>query len=642
MRDQRPFLLVAVLLALLTIGAFRNVARNGFIGYDDTGYLTKNPMVRQGLSLPGVAWAFTTTHQANWHPLTWLSHMLDFSLFGVNPGAHHLVSLALHLANALLLLTALRRLTGELWPSALVAALFAVHPLHVESVAWAAERKDVLSTLFALAALLAYVRAARRGAVARSAAAPLLFTLALLAKPMPISLPFLLLLLDWWPLGRWAPGISLQSHRPGSRPLPPARLWIEKLPLFIVAGASAAVTLYAQSHAGAKVSQLALPLRARAANALLSYTGYLARALWPVDLSIYYPHPVRLPPWHLLAGSVAILAALSLVAALGARRSPWVAVGWLWYLGSLVPVIGLVQVGSQGMADRYTYLPLTGVFVAVAWSIAFVAERRPNLRAPFSIACVAALLTLAALTSRQVALWRNTRTLFSHALSLSGDNAMAHNSLGIWLSSEGRFQEALDHFSGAVRLNPWSAEYFFNCGTALEALGNIPAAESSYRRALDLDQSHALAWNNLGNVFNKQGRSTEAAISFQRALLIDPRLPQAHFNLGAVLASQGRIDEAVAHFTTALEIDPGSYHVHTNLGVILAGEGKFKEAVAHFRAAIERDPQNAAAHRNLGNALLALGDREGAAAELRKVREQETDPAPAQNPAPAAGDAGAR
>ncbi len=556
MRDRRLFLSVGVLLALLTFGAFRDVAFNSFIGYDDTGYLTKNPMVRQGLTLPAAVWAFTTTHQANWHPLTWLSHMLDVQLFGMNPGAHHLVSLAIHVAGALLLLTALRGLTGALWPSVLVAALFAVHPLHVESVAWAAERKDVLSTLFALAALLAYVRAVRRDAVLRSAALPLLFALALLAKPMPLSLPFLLLLLDWWPLGRWTPG---------AHPLPPARLWFEKLPLFLLTGASAAVTLLAQARGGAMAPIEILPFAARWTNALVSYVRYLGATLRPVDLVLFYPLPDAAAPWWLWGGALLLLAAVTALVLRVVKSQPWLAVGWFWYLGSLVPVIGLVQVGVQAMADRYTYLPLTGIFIAVAWSLARVAGRYQWLRWPLAAGTVCCVIGCAALTGQQVDLWRDDITLFTHAVQAAEPTWVALAALG----------------------------------DASEHAGDHASALAYYQRALAQRPQSPNLLNNIGNVLLMLGRDDEAEAWYRDAIVARPDSPVAHYNLAKILQAQGLLEEAEMHYRATLRVNPLFLPAHANLGAVLAAEGRREEAAAEFHRALELDPNQETAREGL-------------------------------------------
>jgi Flp pilus assembly protein TadD len=511
-------------LAIATFAAFWDVRGNGFVAFDDDRYLTANAVVRGGLTPAAVRWAFTTTDAFNWHPLTWLSHLLDVRLFGMDAGAHHLVSVGLHAASAALLLALLVELTGVVWPAALVAALFALHPLRVESVAWAAERKDVLATLLTLAAAHAYARAARRGAVARAAAPPLLFAAALLAKPTPVTLPLALLLLDWWPLGRWSPtpGAPPAAGAPLLRLLPPARLWLEKLPLFALAAASCAVT-YAVQHRDDVMSTLdQLPPASRAAGALLAYAQYLAAALWPARLAAYYPRPAGVAP-AALAGAAVLLVALTALCLGAARRRPYLAVGWLWYLGTLVPMIGLVQVGEQARADRYTYLPMIGVALGVVWLAADAVRRRPPLRAAAAALALAALLALTLATRAQVRVWRDTETLFTHALAVTRGNWMAHNNLGVALAGRGR----------------------------------IPEAEAQFRAALAIRPDNTDALENLGRSLIDQWRAAEALPFLREATRRRPASAVDHFMLGHALEAAGDRAGALREFGEAARLAPG-------------------------------------------------------------------------------------
>jgi hypothetical protein len=498
-------LAVAAALALLTFLALGRVAGNGFVGMDDEAYITGNAHVAGGLSLPAAAWAFRSTERSNWHPLTWLSHQADASLFGLDPAGHHLVGLALHAANAVLLFAVLRGASGALWRPAAVAALFALHPLHVESVAWAAERKDLLSTLLLLLALGAWLRRARRGGGFPAATAAL-FAAALLAKPMPVTFPFLLLVLDWWPLGRWAPaGVGppgAASARFGV--LPPAALLREKAALFLLAAASCVVTYRVQEASGAMSGANAIPGAVRAANALVSYVRYLGKAAWPLELAVYYPFSTRIPWWQ-WAGALLALVAASAWVLRSARRRPWLAAGWLWYLGTLVPAIGLVQVGGQALADRYTYVPLVGIFVGAVWAAGAGARRPgPGARAiPALVAAVVAALGL--LSFRQAGYWRDGETLFRHAQAVSPGSWVILNNLGTALATRGRLAEAEEAFRAALRLEPFRAQLHGNLGRALAA----------------------------------QGRRAEAEQAYRRALLIDPRFAQARANLAALLAEPG-------------------------------------------------------------------------------------------------------
>jgi Flp pilus assembly protein TadD len=571
---------------LLTLAAFHGVSRNGFVAFDDDVYLIDNPLVREGLTARGVRWAFTTTTAFNWHPLTWLSHQLDVQLFGMRPGAHHLVSLGLHTASAAVLLALLRSLTGALWPSALVAALFAVHPLRVESVAWAAERKDVLSLLLALCAALAYARAARRGRAGRSAAPPLLFAAALLAKPLPVTLPFLLLLLDWWPLGRWSPtpGAPPGAQAPLLRVLPPIRLWAEKLPLFTLAAASSAVTYLVQNRGDVMSTLEYLPLPARAANAIVAYAGYLAKAVWPHDLAVYYPH-IGAVHGAQLAGTAALALLLTVLCLGSSRRRPYLAVGWLWYLGTLVPMIGLVQVGDQAMADRYTYLPLTGVFLAAVCALAEAVRRRPALRPLAAGASAGAILALAVATGAQVRHWRDTASLFTHALCVTSGNWMAHNNLGVALAAAGRVAEAEEHFRGSL---------------AIKA-GNTDARE------------------NLARVLIDRGRADEALPHLHEVLRARPDNPRALFLVGRASAALWRHQEAVGAYEAAVRADPAFTLAWNNLGDALLALGRPAAAVDTLRRTVALDPGLAVARANLGRALEAAGDLEGAVAQYREA-----------------------
>ncbi len=509
---------VALLLAAAALALYWPVRRHPFIFYDDSPYIYGNPRVLAGLTPAGVRWALTSFHAANWHPLTWLSHMADVTLFGLDAGRHHLAGAVIHAANAALLFAALRGMTAALWPSALVAALFAVHPLHVESVAWAAERKDVLSTFFWLLAILAYVRHARRPGPGRWAALAALYALALMSKPMTVTLPFVLLLLDWWPLGRWKTGTGSAS----AVPVPVFRLILEKTPLLLMAGGDALLTWHAQERFAALRAASEFPPAVRAANALVSYAAYLGKAVWPSRLAVVYPHPLGdLPPWH-PAAALAFLLAVSWLAWRNRSRRPFLAVGWLFYLGTLVPVIGLVQVGTQAMADRYTYVPLTGIFLILAWSAREAAGRWRWAGPAAAALAVIILLALAAASRAQLGLWRDGASLFRHTLAVTRDNYAAHNQMGISLAGEGKLDDALDQFRRALRIRPGYAEARYNAGLAYHRLGDLPRAAEEYRRTLADAPGFAPAHNNLGAVLFRLGRFAEAAREFRLALALDP------------------------------------------------------------------------------------------------------------------------
>ena len=490
----RAAAIVALLVVATTAISYLPLAANGFVGLDDPDYLTENISVQSGLSAAGVRWAFSTLHTGNWHPLTWISHMTDVQLFGLAPRPHHLVNLGLHLAATALLFFMLRGCTGSTWRSAVAATLFGLHPLHVESVAWASERKDVLSSLLALLALFTWLRSRRRPGPAAALPAVTWFALALLAKPMPMTLPLLLLLLDFWPLGR--------LRRPGD-------LWhltVEKTPFFLLALASAVITFSVQRSAGWVKSMTLYPLPVRVAHALVSYPGYLRATLWPVDLAVPYPHPgAAIPLWQTI-GAVVALASVTLLVLRNARRAPYLAVGWFWFLGMLLPVIGLVQLADQGRADRYMYLPLAGLLVALVWGAAHLATTRRPMRPALFLLATIAIVGSAGLTWRQIGFWRDDLALFGHTVRVTRANWLAENNLGIALGAAGRLREAVPHLEEALRLRPDFPDAYNNLGYALERLGRIGDAVNRYREALRLDPRHTRAANNLAAALNRLPR----------------------------------------------------------------------------------------------------------------------------------------
>ena len=583
----------AVAAALAALAAVPYLPWGGlgaFVNLDDNEYVFENPSVRGGLTLAGVRWAFTSFHSSNWHPVTWLSHMLDVSLFGLDPWWHHATSVAIHALATALLFLALRRMTGALWRSALVAALFAVHPLHVESVAWVAERKDVLSGLFFALVLVAYERRVRRGGAARLGAVAAAAAAGLMAKPMLVTVPFVLLLLDVWPFGRapWGPR-SAAGGRPGASW---SRLLVEKLPLFGLSAASCAVTFAAQGRAQAVADMTTLTLGVRVSNALVSVAEYLRQAAWPAALAVYYPHPLEVaPPWR-LAGGLLLLTGVSAAVLALARRRPCAAVGWLWFLGMLVPVIGIVQVGLQARADRYTYLPLVGVFIAAAWCLPGRAGAG-RLRGALPGAGAAVLVgALTAASIVQAGFWRDEETLYRRALAVTSGNWLIGANLGSALIAKGRYAEAVDPLREALRLQPDYAKAHNSLGVALAGLGRLAESEASYRRALALIPGYAKAHYNLANALARQGRADEAIAEYERALAIAPDSSEAHFNLANLLAGEGRAAESIRHYREALRLDPEAHDAMNNLAWALAadpavGAAQAREAVAYARRACE-------------------------------------------------------
>ena len=540
----------ATLLAVLTFIAYAPVFRNGFTLYDDDVYVTENPHVLHGLSAAGVAWAFTTTRAANWHPLTWISHQADASLYGPKPLGHHLTSLILHAANVVLLFLVLGAMTGAWEASGLAAALFAVHPLHVESVAWVAERKDVLSTLFWIVATGAYARYAKAPSARRMAVVALAMTAGLLAKPMLVTLPLTFLLLDFWPLERASLGWG--------------RLVVEKTPLFALSAASSVVTVFAQRAGGALASLEATPFPQRAGNAVTSIARYLGKTVWPAGLAAFYPHPgdsLGLVPILLAA---ALVAALTAAAWLVRRSRPYAVVGWVWFLVTLVPVLGLVQVGKQAMADRYMYIPSIGLLVAFAWTIASLGKKG---WAP----AVAVVVALAAVTFVQAGVWRDSATLFEHALAVTDDNATAEVDLGAALEAKGRTAEAMTRFEAALRLDPGNRAAHNRIAGLLAREGRLDDAIAHYRQVLALRPHDAATLSNLGIALAKQHRFPEAIETLRAALAASPDDPGAvHTNLGNALLLSGRVTEAIDEYREALRLDPGDAETETNLKAALA------------------------------------------------------------------------
>ncbi|MGC8863867.1 MAG: tetratricopeptide repeat protein [Armatimonadota bacterium] len=528
-----------LVLTLITVIAFRPVFDAGFVAYDDDYYVTRNFHVQAGPTAPSLAWAFTTFAAGNWHPLTWISHMLDCQLYGLNPLGHHLTSLLLHIANVLLLFAALTKLTGALWQSALVAALFAVHPLHVESVAWIAERKDVLSTLFWMLTMLAYNSYVRLGGLSWYLLVVFLFALGLLSKPMLVTLPVVLLILDYWPLGRLqAAGYRLK----------------EKLPLLVLSAGSCLVTYIAQKTGpGPEITRLGeVPLAVRLDNAVVSLIGYLVKMVWPAKLAVIYPHPLRsIPIWQVIGSALAFV--LISAAAIRVRKTrPYVFTGWLWYVVTLIPVIGLVQVGEQGMADRYTYIPLTGIFIVIVWGLSdLVSERLPRYRiAPIGIT-VGLIVILIACTHAQARYWRDSKTLFTRALQVTKNNYVAHLNLGIALEESGDYDGARRQYNQALRIQPDWPEALYNYAVLTQKLGNTRAAIALYRRTVRARPTHALAHYNLGCLYDDQGKTAEAIREYEAALRAAPDYAPAHNNLAIDLYETGQFARAWRHVHAA-------------------------------------------------------------------------------------------
>jgi tetratricopeptide (TPR) repeat protein len=563
-----------LLLALATLVIYLPVTQHDFLSYDDDDYVTNNRVVQDGLTLAGIRWAFTTFHAANWHPLTWLSHMTDCELFQLNPGAHHFVNVLFHAANTALLFGLLWRLTGKIRPATFVAALFAWHPLHVESVAWVAERKDVLSLFFALLALLSYVKFVKEKSRPGYWFALVFFALGLLAKPMLVTLPFLLLLLDFWPLQRFSP------------PQVPRALFLEKIPLFLLAAASCGVTIVAQRAGGAVVSLAVLPMSARLGNAATAGVRYLLKILWPVDLAVLYPP--EFAPGLTVAMALAALILISVAVWLLRNRNRCWLMGWLWFLGTLVPVIGLIQVGGAAMADRYTYLPSIGIFIAIAYGLAEAAWSKKLFPLGAGIVLVACVLV----TEKQLSYWRNTEALFRHTLAITRDNEFAHLNLAKVLYRQNQTTEALAEYAEALRINPVHDKIHFE----------------------------------IGNVLLKMGRSAEALAEYRYCLQIDPNAAILHAAAGRALAAGGNLADARAEFAEAEKLAPAYAQPHVDLAKIYLGLGQDAQAKAELRAAVRAEPDDyqvltTAAHYLAANSSPPGCDSQGALVLALKANE---------------------
>jgi len=590
-------------LAVVTLAIYAQVIGHQFITLDDPTYIQENSMVNHGLTRAGLAWAFTTFHVANWHPLTWISHMVDCQLFGMNAGGHLLVNALIHAANTLLVFWFLLRTTHARWPSALVAALFALHPLHVESVAWASERKDTLSTFFGLLSLIAYVRYVEAPSSIRYVWTAITLALGLLAKPMLVTWPFVMLLLDYWPLGRW------QSAKSKAQEKKLIKLILEKIPLFILVAASAVITLIAQSRGGAVRTLAHEPLALRLSNTLVSYAKYLLLTFWPNDLAVYYPlAPGGIPGWQIV-GAAFLLIGITAFCFLQRKIRPYLILGWLWFLGTLVPVIGLVQVGGQTMADRYFYIPSIGLFVALVFGLADLVKSwrvAPSLCGGIS---AAALLILATLTNVQIQRWHDSFTLFEHTLSVTPPNLRIEHNLGVALGASNRFDEAATHFEKALQIDPNFYDGLVAMSVTRSHQGRMPEAIEYFQAAIRLQPDTPKAHVQLAHALWEQNRDQEALEEMRRALQSAPGDADIRGDFGLALAMVGRLPEAIAQLHEALRLNPNSAENHNNLGLALLASGKARESIPEFEAALRLKPELKGAADNLRRAQAQLGSQ---------------------------------
>ncbi len=612
--------LVCVLLILSTSVVYWPVGGFDFVNYDDLDYVAQNPRVQAGLTWEGVAWAFRTGTVGNWHPVTWLSHMLDCQIFGLKAGWHHLVNLLLHLVNTTLLFLLWRRMTGALWRSAFVAAVFALHPLHVESVAWVSERKDVLSALFWLLTTWAYVRYVGQPGPARYALTLLFFALGLMTKPMLVTVPFVLLLLDYWPLARWQmpstarPAVARPIGRRSS--VMPSSLLLEKIPFIALAAGASVVTFLAQKQWGAMLGLTHLSLDSRLTNAAISYLRYLGKTVWPHDLAVPYPPAYGWPAWQ-VATAALLLAGISFAAIRLVRQRPFFAVGWFWFVGTLLPVIGLVQVGMQSMADRYMYVPQIGLAVVLAWGAVDLLASVRHHRIALGTAAVLVLAGCAVTAHFQIRHWRNGETLFRHTLRVTANNFFAHNNLANILSAQGKFDEAREHYLAALRLNPYYDYAYCNLGHLLVRQARFSEAVTQYAQALGVNPRLVAARVGLGDALARQGQTEAALAHYTEALRLAPHLSEVHNNLGVLLARQAKFAEAVGHYSTALRLNPAYAEAHNNLAALLRSRGETDEAITHLQDALRSNPAHASSHHSLADALMDTGKTDEAIAHYQ-------------------------
>ncbi len=618
--------LVCLVLVLVTLAIYGRVAGHDFVDYDDNLYVYANRVIANGLTWSGIQWAFTQVHGEGtyWHPVTWLSHMLDVEIFGMNPAGHHLVNVLLHLGNSLLLFLGLRGMTGATLRSAAVAAVFAWHPFQVDTVAWIAERKNLLSTGFGLLTLGAYVRYAARPGAARYALVAAIFAVGLMTKPVLVTLPCALWLLDFWPLRRLQRGAGKAGSPSAPDPAPRfptvtfGRLVVEKLPLLALSAASSAMTVLGHSKMDALLTGDVLPLSVRLQTALVSYATYLRKIVWPADFAVIYPHP-GVWPVATVAVSALVVAVVSAVVIARARRAPWGVVGWCWFLGMLVPTIGVVQAGIQAMADRFVYFPLAGVALALVWLGAELAAWRASWLKPLRAGGALALTACVAVAALNVSHWDNSLALFAHATRVTKDNHIAHINLGSALMRENRVDDAIANYQEAIRIRPTYYDGWNSLGNAYARQGRFAEALKSFSESLRFNPGFADAYNGAGYALASLNRPAEAAEQYAAALRLKQDFPEAHFNFASLLETQGKLAEAEQHYGDAIRHKPELAEARTALGLLWARQGKSAEAAAQFNEVVRLRPDDPDARLRLGMALAGQQKTEAAVAEFRET-----------------------
>ena len=575
-------------LALIVIVPFYQTSQFSFVIYDDTRFILGNKNIQAGFDQSSFSWAFTTMSGNNWQPLTWLSLMLDYKMYGRNAGGYHVTNVLMHLVNTLLLFLIFGKMTGRLWPSGFVAALFAVHPLHVESVAWVAERKDVLSAMFWLLTMGVYAYYAASPSLKRYIWVVIAFILGLMAKPMLVTLPVVLLLLDYWPLRRFQGNTFIAGRR----------LILEKIPLLFLSAIVSAITIYSQGSTGAMKALGSIGLTDRMANAVISYGAYAAKMLWPMNLACLYPYPAFFPISIMLLSTI-FLGAVSFLSFRYIRTAPYLAVGWFWFLGTLVPVIGMIQVGSQAMADRYTYIPLIGLFIVIAWGVPNLLKGNPFYRYFIPVAAGTTILLLMVMTFNQTGVWKDSRALFEQAIAVTEGNYVAHNNLGSYLMAHNHFAEAAIHFEKVVQMKPDNEYYLNNLGMALYRQNRSDEAMTYYLRAMTVNPRFADSYYNAADVCLSRGRDNEALEYYQKALHLLPGNAGAENNIAAILVRQKKLDEAIIYFRAAIKHHPDYAVAHNNLAIILTQKHRINEAINELQEAVRLNPQYTEAIKNL-------------------------------------------
>lgn len=617
-RSPLAIVLVCILLAGAAIASYHRIPSNDFIYFDDADYITENPHIKDGLSWDVVKWAFTSGYAGNWHPLTWLSHALDIELFGLNPAGHHIVNLIFHILTTLLLFGFLRYTASRLWASAVVAALFALHPLHVESVAWAAERKDVLSAFFWMLTMWAWAFYSKKPGLWRYIYVAGFYALGLMSKPMLVTLPLVLILLDYWPLARFSFEPETRSSNLNSSLacsfgiLKPFVL--EKVPLVMMAVASSAVTLFVQQTAIVAVRTMDIPTRIT--NIFVSYGRYLWQMLWPTGLALLYPRPNN-PNYAAAAAAVLLIIVVTVIAIRTAAVRRYLIVGWFWYLITLVPVIGIVHVGMQSHADRYTYIPLIGIFIVIAWAFAELCEKYRRLKPVVAAITVLILLSLGLWTARTTTYWKNDVTIFERTTAATNNNIMMMINLGDAYLWRGHLDQAQATLEKAIELCPVSDSYVV-LAIVLRRKGQIAEAVQSYEKALELDPNQPLALLNAGILLHDLKKDQKAELYLRRAVELDPKLAQAHSALALVLAAADRLDEGITAARKAVELESGLASSRRVLASLLADKGLHEEASTEYQKSLELEPDYSA-YTNLGQSLVELGRFNDAAASLKKA-----------------------